>query len=124
MIQIGSVVDDPAFAQPRPFIVHRSTGYFGLGGWQNTVSDIEMTGTIQPASAKDLQQVPQGDRVTGIIAIWSQQQIYTTHDTNSVETPGVSDIIEWQGDKYRVQSSVPWVDAGYWKVIAVRMSGK
>lgn len=119
MIHLSEVVNDPDFAQA--FTIQRSQGgAFGPGGWMDQSSPIAAYGVIQPARAKDLKQIPEGDRVTGAISIIAQQEMFITHND---PTAGLSDIVVWQGNNWRVMSCDPWVDFGFYKTIAVRMEG-
>jgi hypothetical protein len=117
---IAEVVNDPLFAQTFT-IVRSQGGSWQMGQWQNNVSTLQMWGAIQPPSPTDLEQVPEADRVTGLIAIWITVPIY---ETNVELTNGISDVAIWHGQKYRILRDAEWQDYGYWKAFAVRMSGQ
>jgi hypothetical protein len=117
---IGGVVDDPAFAQTFT-IVRSQGGVWKLGKWANSITEVGYWGSIQPPNPEELEQVPEGDRVSGVIAVHSTQPIY---ETNVELTNGISDIVIWHKQKYRVVKVFPWQDYGYWKALAVRMSGQ
>lgn len=74
-----------------------------------------MQGTVTVASSKDILQVPEGDRVTGMMCFYSQQPIHITRPE------GTSDEIVWKGERYRITFLFPWSDFGYYKAIGVRM---
>lgn len=117
---IADVVNDPDFAQN--FTITRSQGgQFKLGRWQNATTSVAAWGSIQPPNPEELEQVPEGDRVLGLIAIHSSQPIY---ETNVELTNGISDIVIWHNQNYRVVKVFPWQDYGYWKALATRMSGQ
>lgn len=119
MINIAEVITDPDFAQA--YTLTRSSGQFGAGSWmENTPTTVSMYGPIVPTSDEDLQQVPEGDRATGMLTFYSTERIYRTHTDG---TPGTSDIITWQGDKWRVIYIKNLSDYGAWKAIAARMTG-
>ncbi|SFE43540.1 hypothetical protein SAMN04487969_102503 [Paenibacillus algorifonticola] len=118
MINVKNVVLSRNFAQPKGFIVHRQTGSWVRGTWQSVEeAPITLSGTIIVATADDLEQVPEGDRVKGAMAFYSPQQIYVTRET------GTSDQIDWRGERYRIYHVAPWEDFGYYKAIGVRMLG-
>lgn len=121
MINIGRIVNSQNFA--RSFTVYRETGSWQKGKWIPTETPIQMSGTITAASPNDLNQVPEGDRVTGTICFYSQQEIFETraNDPDPNVKDGTSDQILWDGYRYRVSSVMPWGDFGYYKAIAVRM---
>lgn len=122
MINVADIVNDPFAAQN--FTIIRSTGAWVAGVWTNTPTNVPAYGSIQVANAKDLEIVPEADRVGGEIKIYCTQPIYQTRvDDASSGTSGLSDIILWQGDQYRVTSDAVWSDFGYYKAIAARTKG-
>jgi hypothetical protein len=120
---IAEIVNDPDFAQS--FTITRSSGgQYVMGRWNNKTVLIQAWGAIQPPSPEELEQVPEADRVTGVIAIWTSQLIYETSGTSGNTGSRISDIVTWQGENYRVVKVGPWQDYGYRKAYAVRMSGQ
>jgi hypothetical protein len=116
MINVGRIVNSRNFAQPGGFTVYRQTGDWVAGRWvPSPEKKILMQGTVTALNPNDLEQVPEGDRVTGMMNFYSQQPMYTTR------AEGTSDQIEWQGDRYRIMSVQPWQDFGYFKATGVRM---
>jgi hypothetical protein len=83
---------------------------------------ISFWGIIQPVTEQDLAQLPEGDRVTGMIGFISEQPMYRTRVEGS--TSGIGDTITWRGQEYRVVAVFPWRDFGYSKAIAARLSGE
>ena len=81
---------------------------------------IRAFGTIDVLSDKELRMVPEADRASGSLAFYSKKEIYTTRNTPS---SSLSDRIKWRGDYYKVVSVAPYGDYGFWKAIAVRMTG-
>jgi hypothetical protein len=121
MINVGRITLSRNFAQPNGFTVYRKGGVWSSGRWVESEAPIQMQGTVTPMNPRDLTQVPEGDRVTGIMCFHSQQPIYTTHDVNGLLPGGTSDEIVWQGERYRVSSVVPWQDFGYYKAFGIRL---
>lgn len=120
MIDVSDIINDPDFAQP--FTIKRSTGgAFVSGGYTSSNSTIQGYGVIQPASDREHEQVPEGERVAGSISIYSATALYTTYGG---DPSGLSDIVTWRGDDYRIVSVGPYQDFGFFKALAVRMSGK
>lgn len=119
-LNVSEIVVDPQFAQT--FIVSRSSGSFVKGRYVDAKSTLKFTGTIGPANPKDILQLPEADRITGAIHAYTVQQLYTTRVNGG--TSGISDIIVWRGENYKINSCVPWGDFGYFKTIAVRMVGE
>ena len=119
-ISLTRVANSPAFAQE--YTVNRSTGQFEQGGYVSTTVPIPFYGIIQPISEQDLLQVPEGDRVTGMLGFISEQPMYRTRVEGS--TSGIGDTITWRGQEYRVVAVVPWRDFGFSKALAARLSGE
>jgi hypothetical protein len=119
VINVGDLLTDPDFAQS--FSILRSKGSFALGGWSNQTTTIKASGVIIPATAQELEQLPEGDRVVGMMAFWSAQPLY---ETRVGDTSGLSDIILWRGQQYRLAKVFPFQDFGYTKAIGARMSGE
>lgn len=121
MIDVSEVVLDPDFAEN--FVIKRSSGSYQLDGWVDVITTVPMYGAIQPSSSKDLDQVPEGDRIKGAITVWSTQPIYTTRRGTGANDGGLSDIIVWQGEDHRVAGLLPWNENGFFRAVAVRMKG-
>lgn len=78
MISVAEVVADADMMAPLPFIVHRSMATWVLGGIQSTTFTIDMVGPVQRATDKDLQEMPEADRVHNVMAFWTTQPLYVT----------------------------------------------
>lgn len=101
--------------------VYRSTGSFVAGRWtESTLTLSEVPGIVYPSTQKELQQVPEGDRVRGAITFLTAEKLYVTR----TESPsGVSDKIEWNGELYKILSILPWMDYGYYASVGERIVG-
>ncbi|MBX4266541.1 hypothetical protein [Clostridium estertheticum] len=122
MINVERVVNG---RNSQPFIVYRKSGSWVAGRWVQTEEPIPLTGTITVAKEKDLQQVPEGDRVGGEIAVYCTKALYTTRAADDPITstkPGTSDEVLWQGERYRLFTLSPYMDYGYYKGVGIRMA--
>ena len=117
MINVAEIVTDPDLAQV--FTVKReSGGEFGEGGWiPGTTTEIPMTGPVILSSPDELEQLPAGDRVKSANAFYATVPIYRTRDG------ALSDIITWQGEDFKVLQVYDRSSYGYYKAVAVRLSG-
>lgn len=115
MINVSEVITDPDFAQT--FLVHRRTNEWVGGRPDETETELTMLGVITVADAKTLEQLPEGDRVTGLMCFYSTVPIFTTNEE------GTADQLEWRGERYRVKRVFPYGDYGYYKAVAERMAG-
>ena len=117
MIDVSELITDDDFAQS--FNVYRISGVFGIGGWiADPEQTIPMSGVVTVTSVRDLEQIPEGDRVRGMMTFHTTEELFVTRQG------AISDEIEWRGDRYRVYQVSPYVDYGYFKAIGSRMSGE
>jgi hypothetical protein len=128
LLNVSRVVSNPMFATS--FSLLRSTGgdFATNGVWADTQTTVPMWGIVKPATAKELEQVPDGDRVKEVKSFHSTQQMFITHVdgvnvTDPAYSPGVSDIVVYQGSHYRLSKIYPWQDFGYYKALGVRIEG-
>lgn len=123
MINVAELLYDPDFSQQ--FIVNRCT----TGTWQNgrfVETDplkLSMDGVVVPATPKEINQLPEGDRVSGVMAFYSDKQIYVTHKDDGSGNAGTSDQIEWRGNLYRVSKVDLYGDYGFYVAYGVLMEG-
>lgn len=121
MINVAEIILDPDFAQW--YTITRSVnGQFSWGGYQDLKQTLQTYGVIEPATSKDLEQIPEADRVIGMMAFYATIQLYTTQLLNP-GVSGISDQITWDSQQWRLQHVKEYQDYGYWKALGVRMSG-
>lgn len=121
MINLSRVLNSPAFRQT--FQVFRSSGHFDLGGWQEDIQSppsFPVSGVVYPSTAKEIDQVPEGDRVSGMMTFISSEPLYTTHASG---VAGISDKIEWHGELYKLIQNLPFDDYGFHVCVGSRLSG-
>lgn len=119
VISMEEIIDDPDLAQS--YIIYQSEGSFQNGRWvEGPLTQIAACGTITVASEKDIEMVPEGDRLKGAMVFFNKGPIYTTRTEPSA---GLSDKMFWNGDWYKVVQVAPYGDYGFYKAIAVRLSG-
>ncbi|NHL37740.1 hypothetical protein FDE95_14250 [Clostridium botulinum] len=120
MIDVSRVLNDPRVSQS--FIIFRKSGKWEKGRFVQSENNINMQGVISVAKPKDIEMIPEGDRVGGELAIYSTQEIFTTRkgDTSKQKDSGTSDELLWNGERYKIYSVSPYSDYGYYKAIAMR----
>ncbi len=118
-VNLARVVHSPRMSQ-RITILRRG-GSWQHGTWvqDEQPAAVVMRGIVTMAGAKDLQMVPEGDRVTGSIKILTTERIFITDDTYS----GTTDMVLWRGARYRVVTVTPDVDYGFYRSVATRLDG-
>lgn len=119
LVDISFLIEDPDFAQP--FIAYRKSGNWKKGKYIQEEKEIKHFGIIQPASTEDIEQLPEGDRVKGVMCFYSRKDIYLTRTGNEEVDSGTSDEIEWHNKRYKVVQVMPFIDYGYVKAFGVRM---
>lgn len=115
MLNIAELIHDPDFAQP--FTVYRKTGQWAEGEYNQTEQQISFHGVVVAANTKDLLQVPEGDRVKGIMAFYATEPLLVTNEV------GTSDQVVWRSERYRLFQTWPYADYGYYKALGERMAG-
>jgi hypothetical protein len=85
VISVSEVVLSPDLTAPEPFQVIRTTGRFVAGGFQPLqTTTIELIGPVQQASNREIQMLPEADRVGSIRSFWSTIPLYLTRGTAPV----------------------------------------
>lgn len=120
MIDVSRVLNDPRVSQS--FIIFRKSGKWDKGRFVQEEDEINMSGVISVAKPKDIEMIPEGDRVGGELAIYSTQKIFTTRkgDISQQKDSGTSDELLWNEERYKIYSVSPYSDYGYYKAIAMR----
>jgi hypothetical protein len=121
MIDISEIILDPDFAQS--YIGYRKSGIWVEGDIEQTESVVNFYGPIIAANIKDVNMLPEGDRIEGLMVFYTtaDNPIFTTR--NLANSKGTSDELEWRGERYRVMQTYPYNDYGYMKAIGTRKVG-
>ena len=115
-IFLDDVVTDPDLAEW--YTVERSIdGQFVAGGYTDAKTTLQMYGVVSRDVSKEMDMVPEGDRVKALRAFWSTQEIFLTNEN------GISDVLVWQNEKFRVVAVSNYSNRRYWKAIGARMQG-
>lgn len=119
MIDVSFLISDPDFAQT--IKVYRKTGDWAPNGeFITTENEMPMTGVISIANAKQIEFIPEGDRIGGEIAIHTIEPLYNSRNTTETQQSGLSDEIEWHGDRYKIYQVNEYSDYGYYFAIGQR----
>lgn len=120
MLDVSDVLNDPDFRQD--FTVTRSVETVNLKGRGETSSEIiPASGCIVPATPRQLERLPEAERSSEIMAIYSNVQLTPGSETLA------PDQVTWRGRNYRVVSLDDYADYGGWCVAlaaAVDMQGR
>jgi hypothetical protein len=119
MINLRKVILHKAFVQE--YIVYRSSGSFINGRWtENTPVQIPMSGVVSVVNEKELNALPEGDRIKGAMRFHSTEEILLTR---SGEVKGTSDSILWNGQFWRIFNVSDYSDYGYYRAYGERIKG-
>ena len=121
MIDLSQVVNDPDFA--KEFTIRRYSGQFQKGGWVQSGIDVPGYGIVTVAKEREIESLPEFDRIIGAMIFHSSDPIYIT-ELEFGENQKVSDVIIWHEHEYRIMKVWPWSDFGYYRALGVRMAGQ
>jgi hypothetical protein len=98
------------------FTVTRPSGSYVAGRWvEGAAETFEIAASIQPATPKELQRLPEGDRVKAVIAIWTTTEL-------RVGEGAQADRVSYGGGTYEVQAVERWDLGEYFKALASRVA--
>lgn len=123
MINVSEILTDADFAQS--YTVQRTSGHWEYGRFIiDSTTNLNFYGPVLPSSAKELNQVPEGERITGMMTFYTTpdnpfQISYHTSDSDE----GLSDLVVWRGAQYKLIQVFPYDDYGYQKAIGTKISG-
>jgi hypothetical protein len=125
MINIAEMLSDFDFCQE--FTVYRQIGHWLSGDFIVNELTLIYYGIILPATSKDLEQVPEGDRITGWMVFYAPADtpLYVTQNYDpegSTTDKLTSDQCFWRNKRYRVYQVNSYDDYGYMKALCAYMS--
>lgn len=121
--ELQDVTNDPDLAESA--ILVRSSGSFASGGWRVlTTANLPWWGVVNVLSAKQLEALPEADRIHGTRVFVAEQKMYTTDAVRFDGTAGTSDVIQYAGNSYRLSQVGAYPNrGGFYYAIGVRMRG-
>lgn len=118
MINLARVVNNPKVATD--FIIYRKKGEWSNGRFEEEEKPLPFHGTITIAKPKEIEMIPEGDRVGGELIIHCSEQMFTTREGDSKESAGTSDEVLWNEERYKIYAVGPRSNYGYYRAIAMR----
>ena len=78
---------------------------------------LKIAAIVTVAKPKDLELLPEGDRVTGAMKFLTNVELHATNGE------AISDELEWRGARFKILTVTPNVDYGFYRSIGVRLDG-
>jgi hypothetical protein len=104
-IDVTELLSDPDFVDPVTHI-SRTSLVNGFGEQILGESSVQTFGSVQPASGKVIQRLPEELRVANLSSFWLKGKIL-------VSEPGkYTDILVFNGRRYQVQMVFDWMNWG------------
>ena len=116
MIEISELLADPDFTAP--VTLYRSEGEWKNGKFISGETPVVVMGSVQPADDEDVVMTPQGDQIQCDMLLYTASPVYVTREK------GVSDEMEWRGERYRIMGVEEWTNYGYNKAKCTRKAGR
>lgn len=109
MIDVRELLTDPDFVAPIR-IVRIVRGVDDRGRTTETETEDTIQGSVQPATPREREVLPEADRIKESLTIWTVAEV------------GEADRLFWQGTAYRVASIETWnpPNDGFRKILAVK----
>lgn len=122
MINIGELITDPDFAQPGGINIIRRKCKIVNHRPVPTETVLNIPGIITIASDTSVEKLPEADRSTEDIHIFTHEQLFTTGRKDDVAVNDyLSDIVVWQGVKYIVMSCMDDTQYGFCRSTATKL---
>ena len=110
MIYVSNLITDPDFCEP--FIVRKKPGRWEDGEFVTLPVDKRVTGIVEPTTGDDLEQIPEGDRVSGMVTFYTKEAIDLSLDNH------LADEFIWRKKLYKAVTVLDWSRHGFYKTIA------
>ena len=122
MINIGELITDPDFAQPGGVNFIRRKCDIVNHRPSVTETAMNVPGIITIASDTSVEKLPEADRSTEDIHIFTHEQLFTTGRKDDVAVNDyLSDIVIWQGVKYIVMKCMDDTQYGFCRSTATKL---
>ena len=105
LLDVTDVLYDPDFTSIYDLYRDATTVVDGLTV-SGKVPTLGLTGVVQPAGARSLDVLPEGERRTQSIDIWT-----TTRLSSGSQSTDADEVV-WQGSRWRVMNVLDWSNHG------------
>lgn len=97
-------------------------GVYTSGRWvPGATSPVTVRASVQPATPKQLERLPEGLRTKAGVSVWSTTALRTADEATGL----VADVIAWDGASWEVQQVEHWGHYApgmeHWRAVATRV---
>ncbi len=110
MIDVSELIHDPDFCTT--FILRHKTGDWVDGIFETTATDTSVTGVVRPATGKEIELLPEGDRMKDVKVFYTWEKVQLAEDENA------SDEFIWEGGRYKALRVSDWKAHGFYETMA------
>ena len=111
MIDLSELTYDEDFCTTFS-IEHETAGTWSRGVYSSQKEVVTVTGIVSPSNAADIETVEEGDRKHGLKTFYTNMLPFAV--TNTLTT---SDVIVWDGKRYKLLHVFDYKANGYFKAI-------
>ena len=115
MLDVSQLIYDPDFCES--FVIRHRRGTWQDGAFITNVEEKNVLGIVEPTSGEDLKQLPEADRVGGLMTFYSKETLDLGQEDQ------LSDEIISRGKVYQLLQVQDWSRHGFYKAIA-SLSGR
>lgn len=109
----------------QPWTLYRSNGGSIVSGhWVSTgETPISILASVQPAPAKDVQNLPEGKRNGSVFAVYSSTEIKVAEQATASEAGTQADQLEIDGIRYEAVTTERWQSGviPHWRALFARI---
>lgn len=119
MVNVGRVVRSKRLGCQRITVKRYAASWYdgAYGRDADNPIVLQVAAIVTVAQPKDLQLLPEGDRVTGAMKFLTNVELHATNGE------AISDELEWRGARYKILTVTPDIDYGFYRSIGTRLDG-
>lgn len=117
MINLSELIHDPDFCT-NFIVIKKSEPKWVKGELTQAETKLIVEGIVLPSSSKDIDMLPEADRVHGLKSFFTDECEFAL--TNTEKT---SDVCIYRGETYKLLQVFDYSDNGYYKAIGTMIGG-
>jgi hypothetical protein len=117
LVNVSRLMNDPAFASHYT-VIRQGAKWDGIRFVVGEPETLQYYGPVQPATKKELEQLPEGDRQSGMVKFFCKPPQTLNITSENGEQANVSDEIIYRGQRYKIIAVMDWMPHGYIRAFA------